>query len=402
MAWFVIGLISLLAAGSVFLIWEFYRRNLNRWLLPYLVEAPKRRSPRRDEDVHLLLCIADHFEPKHGVLSPSLAQARVDRWVREYPQLFGNFRDSDGRPPRHTFFYPMETYEEAHIDALSELCQAGFGEVEVHLHHEGDSAESLRRKLLAYKRLLAERHGLLCRHRDTGGVYYGFVHGDWALDNSGPRGRHCGVNNELDILHTTGCYADFTLPSAPAAAQTRKINSIYYATGRPQRSKAHNSGLDVGAGPRPPKGLLLIQGPLLLDWQRRKAGLVPRIENGCFQENQPPSLERVDLWLKARVQVPHRPDWFFVKLYSHGGTEANQRVLLGDPMVGFHTALAERARRDATFHFHYVTAREMCNLVLAAEAGWTGSVAQALDYVFSWNGCRPKAVEAASKIRVAH
>ena len=82
------------------------------------------------------------------------------------------------------------------------------------------------------------------------------------------------------------------------------------------------------------------------------------------------------------MQVPSRPDWFFVKLHSHGAWEApgNIDALLGQPMVRFHEALAKRARANPRFHFHYVTAREMYNLAKAAEAGWTGTVAEALDY----------------------
>ncbi len=49
-------------------------------------------------------------------------------------------------------------------------------------------------------------------------------------------------------------------------------------------------------------------------------------------------------------------------------------------MVRFHEALARRARDDPHFHFHYVTAREMYNLARAAEAGWKGPVADALDF----------------------
>jgi hypothetical protein len=48
--------------------------------------------------------------------------------------------------------------------------------------------------------------------------------------------------------------------------------------------------------------------------------------------------------------------------------------------------LARRAAADQRFHFHYVTAREMANLVKAAEAGWQGSVAAARDYLWEWSG----------------
>jgi hypothetical protein len=342
--------------------------------------------PRPGETVHMLLCIADHFEPKLGSAPPARAAARVRRWVEEYPKQFAEFHDSDGRPPRHTFFYPAEEYEPEYLDALANLCGQGFGEVEIHLHHDNDSPDKLRKTLIEFRQLLAERHGLLARDRGSGEVKYAFIHGNWALDNSRRDGRYCGVNNELDILRETGCYADMTLPSSPHESQTCKINSIYYAVGRPGRSKSHNRGVDVGRGSKPERGLMLIQGPLTLDWSRRIRGLLPRIENACIQGSQPPGEHRLANWLRARVQVPSRPDWFFVKLHTHGANENNMPVLLGEPMVGFHRHLRERAETDSAFRFHYVTAREMYNLARAAESGWKGSVAEARDFELVWRG----------------
>ncbi|HYT94847.1 MAG TPA: hypothetical protein VEL76_39385, partial [Gemmataceae bacterium] len=339
---------------------------------------------------HLLLCIADHYEPNAGKVAPEVAQARVAHWVREYPRRLGHFRDSDGRPPRHTFFYPIEDYHPDHLDALALLCRDGFGEVEIHLHHDNDTAEHLADLLNRSKELFAERHGLLARHRETGEPAYGFIHGNWALCNNDPNGRNCGVNNELDILRQTGCYADFTMPSAPHPTQTWKINSIYYASDRPGHPWSHNTGIDAGNRP-PPNSLLLIQGPLVFDWKHAKRGFVPRLENGCLQGSQPPHIERVENWLRARVQVPGRPDWFFVKLHAHGAIESSHEALLGDPAVRFHEALARRAAEEPRFHYHYVTAREMYNLVKAAEAGWKGSVADARDFVLLAN--RPSPAE---------
>jgi hypothetical protein len=85
------------------------------------------------------------------------------------------------------------------------------------------------------------------------------------------------------------------------------------------------------------------------------------------------------------VQVPSRPDWFFVKLYAHGAEEKTHEALLGAPMVRFHEDLARLARDNPRFHFHYVTAREMVNLVRAAEAGFVGPVRDALDYLLVTN-----------------
>jgi hypothetical protein len=376
----ILVIVLLAVLGVLFTARELCRRSAGGWLLPYCWQWGRRGVPGPDEPVHLLLCIADHYEPRGEGASPQLARERVQRWVNDYPRQFGGFRDCDGRPPRHSFFFPIEEYEPEYLDALAELCHAGYGEVEIHLHHDHDTAEGLRARLLAFKEILSERHGLLSRHRETGELAYGFVHGNWALDNARPDGRWCGVNNELDVLRETGCYADFTLPAAPDPSQTRKINSIYYAVDDPLRPKSHDRGIDVGTAPRPDGSLMLIQGPLVLNWSRRKWGIFPRLENACLQGSQLPSLRRLRLWLEARVQVPSRPDWFFVKLHAHGAMEASHDALLGEPMRRFHDSLARHALAHASFHFHYVTAREMYNLARAAENGWTGSVDAARDY----------------------
>ena len=355
-------------------------RGLDRWIFTYVRERSSIAHRRASGPVHLLLCIADHFEPGNGGVTPPIARGRVRSWVEDYPRLCQGFRDSDGRPPRHTFFYPIEMYDEAELDALVGLCRLGLGEVEIHLHHDGDTSENLRQTLLRFKELLARRHGLLARHRETGALTYGFVHGNWALDNSRPDGRCCGVNNEIDILRETGCYADFTLPSAPSPTQTRKINSIYYAIDDPARSQVARLGNRRGEAAAPARRADDDPGAAGPELATAQVGILPRIENGCLQGNQPPTPDRLDAWLRARVQVPARPDWYFVKLHTHGAPEGNQRVLSGKPMVEFHLALARRASEDPNFRFHYVTAREMYNLVRAAEAGWQGTVAQARDY----------------------
>ena len=386
------GLPLAAASGLGLAYWQARRRFMDRWLLSYIKEIPKRRPPRRGQDVHLLLCVADHYEPKQNRPAAEVSRGRVERWVRDYPRQFGRFRDADGRTPRHSFFYPVEEYEPEYLDALAGLCRAGFGEVEVHLHHDRDNADNLRATLQGFKELLAGRHGLLSRRRDDGELTYGFIHGNWSLCNSRPDGRWCGVDNELDVLRETGCYADFTLPSAPHATQTKRINSIYYARNVPGRPRSHDDGAPVGGGPKPDGSVMLVQGPLVLNWRGRKYGLLPRLENACIQGSQPPSADRIDLWLRARVQVPTRPDWFFVKLHAHGAAEVSHDALLGEPMVRFHESLARRARDDSHFHYHYVTAREMYNLARAAEAGWKGPVADALDFELVSNlSCRAPA-----------
>lgn len=317
----------------------------------------------------VFICVADHFEPKWERPSREVERSRVERWARGYPASVAGLADSAGRPPQHTFFYPAEEYEPEHLDRLAELCQAGYGDVEVHLHHDNDTSARLRETLLEFTNTLHERHGLLAKDA-AGRVSYGFIHGNWALDNARSDGRWCGVNDELTILRETGCYADFTMPSAPADCQTNTVNSIYYAVDDPTRPKSHDRGTRACAGQAPPRdGLLMIQGPLALDWRRRKWGVLPRIENGDLHGGRPPDLRRLRLWIAAGVSVVGRPDWRFIKLHTHGAQERNAAMLLGEPMRRFHESLADLAQRQPGFRYYYVTAREMADLVHQAEAG---------------------------------
>src|SRR5262245_1265271 len=187
--WLVVGLaitgiVLFLAAAA----WQIRRRHMERWLPAYFRERERFQPPKADEEIHVILCVADHYEPKAAKASNEIARRRVATWVERYPVQFGRFRDSDGRTPRHTFFFPIEEYEKEYLDALAQLCRAGFGEVELHLHHHNDTPDNLRAQLVKFKDVFALEHGLLSRHRQTGAVMYAFIHGNWALCNSRPDG----------------------------------------------------------------------------------------------------------------------------------------------------------------------------------------------------------------------
>ena len=223
----------------------------------------------------------------------------------------------------------------------------------MHLHHDRDCSERLRETLGSFKKRLFHQHGLLARSLD-GEITYGFIHGNWALDNSRPDGRWCGVNGELTVLRETGCYADFTMPSAPNACQTRTINSIYYATDDRTRPNSHDRGATARQGVAPPAdALLMIQGPLALGWKRRRWRISPALENGELHGGRPPTLDRFKRWLQAGVSVAGRPDWVFIKLHTHGAWERNAEMLLGEPMRRFHQTLARLGRDEPALRYYY-------------------------------------------------
>lgn len=363
----LVGLAITALFGTLLAGYFIRKKEMAVWLPAYLRGLGPRPVQKGPTD--LFFCVADHFEP--GWSHPTIEQERrrVDLWVERFPKLAKRHRDAEGRPFQYTFFYPEEEYREEHLDKLARLCREGFGEVEIHLHHDQDTAEGLREKLIRFKTILAERHGLLRRDPATGDIRYGFIHGNWALDNSVRGGRWCGVNNELQILQETGCYADFTFPSAPSETQTRKINAIYYATDDPLQPKSHDTGTDVAVGGKASGDLMIIQGPLTLDWKNRKWGVFPRIENGEITSDHPPTPDRVDLWVRQGISVVGHPNWVFIKLHTHGAEEDNHDILLGEPMDAMLTYLEQNYNDGVRYRIHYVTAYELYRTIKQAEAG---------------------------------
>jgi hypothetical protein len=301
------------------------RKNVDR----IVWSSVRRRRESSDGPVHVFVTVTDHFEPYWHNRDRSRAMARVRTWREGYPRAVDGIRDAGGRPPRHAFFYPQEEYDADCLELLAGLRREGLGEVEVHLHHDRDTSAGLREKLLAFARTLHDVHGLL---RTDGGdlPVYGFIHGNWTLDNSGPGGAHCGVNDELRVLAETGCYADFTYPSAPHPTQPPVLNTIYYATDDPARPRSHWKGTEAKYGRAGQGTLLLVSGPLAIDWRRRRRGLVPAIENGDITALNPAVPARVDAWIRAAIHVRGWPRWRFVKAYTHGAQEGNAAHLLSD------------------------------------------------------------------------
>lgn len=357
------------------------------WLPSYLSQQ-LRRKPKFEKAPHLVFCLADHFEP---AIMPGLGEARaersiqeerLERWCREIPKAVHEWRDADGFPFRHTYFYPAEQYDQGLIERLAGHCHDGWGEIEIHLHHgteRPDTFENTKKTILQFRDALVW-HGALSRLPDNEQPRYAFVHGNFALANSAGN-RNCGVDAEMQILSETGCFGDFTLPSAPNISQTAKINSLYEC-GLPLDHRApHRRGKDLRVGREPDRLPLIIQGPLMWDCSRRKGGFPwPAIENGELSGLRPPTMKRVHLWRNAAVCVANKPDWIFIKLHCHGMDPRDEAAMYGEPLRAFLRELIENAADSRKYQVHFATAREVVNIILAACDGKVGNPGDYRDY----------------------
>ena len=167
------------------------------------------------------------------------------------------------------FFSPPKNTTPESLICLDDLVRRNYGEVELHLHHDNDTEESLERTIRSALETYGGR-GHFARSAD-GQMRYGFIHGNWALANGRPDGRLCGVDAELPLLFRTGCYADFTFPSCPDVTQPNMVNQIYWPMGDLFRKRSYESGRQARVGESFDDRLLFITGPLIIGFRWQQA-----------------------------------------------------------------------------------------------------------------------------------
>lgn len=341
---------------------------------------------------HILFCFTDCFEP----IRPEVPE--VQYWIDDYIAMASQHSDADGRHPVHSYFElvvgSMGSSYDIHkqVTQLNEVTYRGYGEIECHIHHGAwDERTRPPGAALAEFTKLTDRmadifpvHGAYVTAEPAPRYTFAFFHGMSALDDSrlnswdypdDPRRQYCGIDDELNLLRSLGCYADFTFPAAKPMLPCVQ-NSIFYGLDDPDPntlSKIERIQF-VQVNAPPGDGLMIIEGP------GDRGGSVN------IDKTQLPTLARMDEWVRGNVHVVGRPDWIFIRTFTHG-TMYNLQTdsdawnsFFGPPMDSFYTAIEQKYNDGTNYKLHYVSAREAYNIVKAAEAGMTGDPGQYRDF----------------------
>ncbi|MCK4856333.1 MAG: hypothetical protein KAT58_00020 [candidate division Zixibacteria bacterium] len=367
----------LLILVVVFVLWKFKRAHYDIWFPAYvsqmLAAAPD--GELRQGPLRIIFIMVDHFEPgkEYGYL---------EYWLERYRAVVDRHADCYGNPPRRTFYYPIEQFDSTEIEMILSLCRQGYGEIEVQLHHFDNDSTSVTVQL---QQGLADfaRFGICQTIDEPPLTRFSFVHGNWALDNSRAHQspNPCGVNNEIKILASLGCYLDVTFPAIMTTAQPSRINSIYYVTDDPLEAKSYDDGIAVEVGKPAVGDLMLLEGPLMIDWDDWRFGTHPSIEDGNIFRDYPMFPNRIPLWLKANVHVIGQPNWVFVKLHSHGCRQSDSLALWGPSFDSTLTVLETEYNDGESYMLHYATVREAYNIIRAAAEGKGGNPEFYRDYI---------------------
>jgi hypothetical protein len=342
---------------------------------------------------HVIFAFVDHFEPTGDLPDPE-----VTMWIDDYTAMASRHVDGDGRHPIHSYFVICEPgITKEHLDAtltrLNQVTYSGYGEIELHLHH-GLADESVRTEeeattdfldILTKAKTEYNAHGALLTAERSPKCTFGFIHGMWALDNSRlewwpgtftPHRAYCGVDRELDLLKQNGCYADFTFP-AWGTMEPPISNSIFYAADDNDPASYQNpSNVQfVQVGWHPLDELMIIEGPQ----GNANIGLLPG------QYSDWPAFYRMQGWVAQRVHVVGKDDWIFIKVHTHGCAGDLTIPALWDCFFGysidaFYSSIEQSYNDGQMWKLHYVSAREMYNIIKAAEAGMTGDPGMYRDF----------------------
>ncbi len=279
--------------------------------------------------------------------------------------------DSDSRRLQITFMFGVPNPDPSALSILSEYCRAGLGEIECLLPCDISSLEDFREQL---PRIVEVLHTYGWARTADSQVRFAVLRNQFECVSA-----DADYRSQIRTLHDLGCYVDLTFPCVGSSCQPGKVNSICLVSSG--ADDPFGEACDLRAGEISSGDLLLVSGPFLIDWTDWRLKYRPFAESGRLTPAALPDRTRAQSWLRARVHVTGQPNWIFVKLIIDDVVDADAaRTICGGLHEAFES-LEESCSITVTSRLHFVTAREMYNIIRAAEAGRVGDAGQFRDYL---------------------
>ena len=145
---------------------------------------------------------------------------------------------------------------------------------------------------------------------------------------------------------------------------------------------------------------MIVQGPLHPIFKNGRLSSL-RVFGDDVAAGKPPTQKRIDLWVKTWIHVKGKTDWVFVKVHTHGAEDA--KVVLGKDMDRGLAYLEDKYNDGDKYVLHYASAREMYNMIKAAEAGESGTPDEFRNYRIAppVYDSSPEVLEASEDLRAA-
>lgn len=339
---------------------------------------PRKAVEKPKEPIHIMFAFVDHWESTYD---ETRSVEKANLWYKDFNTIAQKHRDADGVMPQHSWFV-SDLYDPP-LRIIAKCVYENLGEIEIHIHHgtandtEKDNTEEMTKLLDKYLGRLKE-YGACHTLEKNPQTMFGFIHGNWSLDNSlisGNIRKYCGVNREIDLLLSKGCYGDFTFPCN--MPMTPSWNSKIMVSKDCPQQKSYDiqenlRELKVGS-PRPSKDeMLILLGP---------GGSSPSAGSTHYN----PDISIMKRWVDENIHVEGRDNWIFIKVYIHSVQASDSKDgvsrIYGDIADKFYTEIEKEYNDGVNYKLHYVTSREMFNIIMAAVDGKTGNPGDYRDYV---------------------
>ena len=363
--WVVVVIVIPAVIVTTIISYIIYQKGHHHWLPTYAWSFVVGSHPlyTTDKIEHVMVVIADHHEQPFGEAAPSPAS----NWLKAYLETVQGLTDSYGNPVKYTWYYPYDHKRSEVVLLLNKAVYDGYGEIEFHWHHSHSDSVSFEQDLSQAVQWFSEHGAFISNPGEQ--PKFSFIHGNWSLDNS-LGDRYCGINNEIDLLSKYGGYMDLTFYCC-TNAQPSMSAALYYVTDD-EESKSYDKGDRVRVG-RIDDRFLMMTGPVALDFHTL------HFEFGQIESYWGSKWDtRVPLWINNSPYVMDRPEWRFVKLYTHG--VQSKSLILSDRFREMWRTL-ESYSKNHQVKLHYVTAREAYNIIKAAEAGLNEDPEKYRDYL---------------------